>query len=152
MKKSFSKKYPFAALVVCLLALFLGKPVEEFLTEEPSVKEVVLQDDATQKIAAKEGSTQETAVQESYTFRSQKQLTEHFEKHGKEMGFSSEEEYLQNANRVISSPEALHKLEAEDLDDVYYLESSNEFVIVSSDGFIRTYFSPEDGIDYYNRQ
>ena len=28
----------------------------------------------------------------------------------------------------------------------------DEFVIVSTDGYIRTYFKPEDGIAYYNRQ
>ena len=37
-------------------------------------------------------------------------------------------------------------------DNVYYLESTNEFVIVSTDGYIRTYFKPNDGIDYFNRQ
>ena len=46
----------------------------------------------------------------------------------------------------------IHKLEAEDGDDVYYLEETNEFVIVSTDGYIRTYFKPSKGIDYYNRQ
>lgn len=36
--------------------------------------------------------------------------------------------------------------------DVYYVESTNEFVIVSTDGYIRTYFKPDAGISYYNRQ
>ncbi len=68
------------------------------------------------------------------------------------MGFATAEEYLAAANKVISSPKVLHKKEAEDNDDVYYLEESNEFVVVSTDGYIRTYFLPEDGIRYYNRQ
>ena len=46
----------------------------------------------------------------------------------------------------------IHKKEKEDGDDVYYLENTNEFVIVSTDGYIRTYFEPEDGIRYYERQ
>ena len=33
-----------------------------------------------------------------------------------------------------------------------YLEASNELVILSTDGYIRTYFRPEDGIEYFNRQ
>lgn len=37
-------------------------------------------------------------------------------------------------------------------DDVYYLESTNEFVIVATDGYIRTYFKPDDGKAYYDRQ
>jgi len=85
-------------------------------------------------------------------FRNENYLVEHFEKHGKEFSYTTKEEYLAGANKVISSSNVLHKTEAEDGDDVYYLEETNEFVIVSTDGYIRTYFKPEDGIDYYNRQ
>jgi len=92
------------------------------------------------------------ASNNQYTFRSDYYLTEHFKKHGDEFAYSSEDEYLEGANQVIESDEALHKTEAEDGDDVYYLEKTNEFVIVSTDGYIRTYFKPEDGLDYYNRQ
>lgn len=68
------------------------------------------------------------------------------------MGFATKEDYLAAANAVINSPNALHKLEAEDGDDIYYLEATNEFVIVSTDGYIRTYFQPSDGRDYFDRQ
>ena len=95
---------------------------------------------------------QQRISSETITFRKEGNLTSHYEKHGVEMGFSSEEEYLEAANAVINHPDSLHKLEAEDGDDVYYLEATNEFVVVSQDGYIRTYFCPEDGIDYYNRQ
>jgi hypothetical protein len=87
-----------------------------------------------------------------YTFRNEKLLKEHFEKHGIEMGFSSEAEYQQAASDVANDPEALHKLEKEDGDDVYYLEETNEFVVVSTDGFIRTYFCPDSGIKYFEKQ
>ncbi|MCM1266947.1 MAG: zinc-ribbon domain containing protein [Bacteroidales bacterium] len=87
-----------------------------------------------------------------YFFRKEQYLQEHFEKHGAEFGYASADEYLAGANRVIASPEALHKLEAEDGDDVYYLEASNEFVIVSTDGYIRTYLKPDDGKAYFDRQ
>lgn len=87
-----------------------------------------------------------------YSFRKAEYLQEHFERHGAEFGYSSADEYLAGANRVIASSEALHKLEAEDGDDVYYLEATNEFVIVSTDGYLRTYFKPEDGKAYYDRQ
>lgn len=87
-----------------------------------------------------------------YTFRNEEALESHYEKHGIEMGFSSSEEYEARASEVIVDPEVLHKIEQEDGDDVYYLEKTNEFVIVSTDGYIRTYFYPDDGIDYYNRQ
>lgn len=90
--------------------------------------------------------------QKIYAFRSDALLEEHYQKHGVEMGFATKEDYVAAANVVIYSPDALHKLEAEDGDDVYYLEATNEFVIVSTDGYIRTYFYPNDGKDYFDRQ
>lgn len=87
-----------------------------------------------------------------YTFRNEKLLKSHYEKHGIEMGFSTEEEYQTAASLVVNNPKALHKKEKEDNDDVYYLEETNEFVIISTDGYIRTYFYPNSGIEYYNRQ
>ena len=68
------------------------------------------------------------------------------------MGFASAEEYEEAAAAVPADPDALHKTEKEDGDDVYYIEATNEFVIVSTDGYIRTYFLPDSGIKYYNRQ
>ena len=85
-------------------------------------------------------------------FRTGELLYEHYEKHGVEMGFTSAEEYEEAASDVVESPNALHKTEAEDGDMVYYIAETNEFVIVSPDGYLRTYFLPEDGMDYYNRQ
>ena len=90
--------------------------------------------------------------QTNLTFRNKKLLDQHYKKHGIEMGFSSAKEYEQAAAAVVSNPEVLHKTEAEDGDDVYYVESTNEFVIVSTDGYIRTYFYPRGGLSYYNRQ
>lgn len=87
-----------------------------------------------------------------YKFRNSELLNDHFEKHGKEMGFATAEDYQAAASAVVTSANALHKLEAEDGDDVYYIESTNDFVIVSTDGYIRTYFRPNSGIEYYNRQ
>lgn len=87
-----------------------------------------------------------------YEFRKEEYLEDHFKKHGAEFEYKTAEEYEAGANRVINTEGVLHKIEEEDGDDVYYLEETNEFVIVSTDGYIRTYFKPTDGIDYYNRQ
>ncbi len=85
-------------------------------------------------------------------FRNDELLQQHYEKHGIDMGFKSAAEYAKAANKVLENEDTLHKVEAEDGDDVYYLEKTNEFVVVSKDGYIRTYFNPDDGIDYFNRQ
>lgn len=88
----------------------------------------------------------------SYYFRNAKLLGQHYEKHGIEMGFASEEEYEAAASAVVNNPNALHKIEKEDGDDIYYVEETNDFVVVSKDGYIRTYFWPNAGIKYFNRQ
>ena len=97
-------------------------------------------------------STTEQNAQTIYKFRNQDLLEQHYKKHGIDMGFSSPEEYEKAAAAVPNNPNALHKTEKEDGDDVYYVESTNEFVIVSTDGYLRTYFNPDRGIDYYNKQ
>lgn len=88
----------------------------------------------------------------AYRFRNQSLLDQHYDKHGKDMGFASASEYEQAASRVINDPSALHKLEAEDGDDIYYIEATNEFVVLAKDGYIRTYFLPDAGRAYYDRQ
>ena len=106
---------------------------------------------STQSTAQNVSTTEQTA-QTTYKFRNQDLLEQHYKKHGIDMGFSSPEEYEKAAAAVPNNPNALHKTEKEDGDDVYYVESTNEFVIVSTDGYLRTYFNPDRGIDYYNKQ
>lgn len=87
-----------------------------------------------------------------YYFRNEDLLEQHYKKHGMEMGFESMEAYEEAAGAVVYHPDVLVKTEKEDGDYVYYIEESNEFVVISQDGYIRTYFNPSDGIEYFNRQ
>lgn len=132
------------------------------ITEAPAVTE---KPEATQKPKATEApkvtkKPKETAppapTEEpeltDYGFRNKKLRDSHFDKHGIEMGFENVEDYIEAANRVISNPDALHKLEAEDNDHIYFIEETNEFVVLSQDGYIRTYYIANGGIDYFNRQ
>ena len=89
---------------------------------------------------------------QEYHFRNEDLLEFHYEKHGKEMGFSSSKEYEMSASDVVNDPDSLHKREKEDGDDIYYKENTNEFVVVSTDGYIRTYFNPDSGKKYFDRQ
>ena len=68
------------------------------------------------------------------------------------MGFSSAQKYEEAASNVVISSDSLHKTEKEDGDDIYYKENTNEFVIISTDGYIRTYFYPDNGKEYFDRQ
>ena len=89
---------------------------------------------------------------QEYHFRTEDLLESHYEIHGKEMGLSSSEEYEMAASDVVNNPESLHKTEKEDGDDIYYKEDTNEFVVVSTDGYVRTYFNPDAGKKYFDRQ
>lgn len=109
-------------------------------------------DYAKDEVDVSKGNGGDTSADIDYTFRNDNLLESHYEKHGEDMGFASPEEYEDAANKVVDNEDVLHKTESEDGDDVYYLEETNEFVVISTDGYIRTYFYPDDGIDYFNRQ
>lgn len=135
---------------------FLSEEIEEESESEFLEEGEVVSEDEPEVEESEEPVSEEPAVEEvtmaEVTFRNQKLLDQHYDKHGIEMGFASAEEYELAAYKVIIHPDTLHKIESEDGDDVYYREETNEFVVVSQDGYIRTYFYPNAGIDYYNRQ
>lgn len=122
----------------------------EVPTEKPEVTEAPK---VTEEPVATEAPTEEPVIElTDYGFRNKNLQDSHFEKHGIEMGFETVEDYIEAANKVISHPDALHKLEAEDNDHIYFMEETNEFVVLSQDGYIRTYYIASGGIDYFNRQ
>ena len=41
---------------------------------------------------------------------------------------------------------------AEDGDDVFFDTDTGYFLVLSTDGYIRTFFIPKAGIDYFDRQ
>ena len=121
-------------------------------TEHAASNSVTSKESRSAQITEKSSQTAEQRYEKTYKFRNADILNDHFEKHGNSMGFATAEEYEKAAGNVINSPNVLHKTEKEDGDDVYYLEATNEFIIVSTDGYIRTYFKPDDGKDYFDRQ
>ncbi len=124
---------------------------KEKAAQEEETKENVNSIEEETKENADALENEETVALKTYSFRNKQKLSSHFEKHGHEMGFASEQDYLDAANALINNPEALHKNEAEDGDDVYYLEKTNEIAFVSTDGYIRTYFICS-GRNYFDRQ
>lgn len=107
---------------------------------------------STPKVTTTPKPENTAAAETTLKFRSKKLLDQHYEKHGKDMGFANAKDYEAAAAAVVANPDALHKIEKEDGDDIYYLEETNEFVVVSTDGYLRTYFLPDSGIKYYNKQ
>ena len=98
-------------------------------------------------------SETEKAVQKYY-FRSEKLFDSHYEKHGAEFGDITQDEYLDLANELINAEgeNILHKTEKDDGDFLYYDTETNEFLVLSTDGYIRTFFKPSEGLDYWERQ
>lgn len=131
-------------------------PVTESIPEESEpVSEATSVTTTATTTAIESEPVESTPEQVWYEFRYEDYLVQHFDKHGEEFdgfGYETAEDYLEGANRVINDPAALTKTEKEDGDYIFYLEDSNEFVVLSKDGYIRTYFRPNAGIDYFNRQ
>ena len=144
--KKIKKRYPILAAILLLIAGYFGWYENDKSWLNPSSEQITQNSqDAPEKQYNQVSST-------VYTFRNQSLRNDHYEKHGIEMGFASAEEYEKAASAVVTDSRASHKTEKENGDDVYYIEETNEFVIVSTDGYIRTYFYPRDGVKYFERQ
>lgn len=143
--KKIQKRYPILAAIILLFAAYFG-----WYENDQSQDNLFGQ--TGQVVQSTQPSQTEQSGQSILTFRSKSLREEHYQKHGIEMDFASAKEYEKAAAAVVSDSRVLHKLEKEDGDDVYYIEETNEFVIVSTDGYIRTYFYPRDGMEYFERQ
>lgn len=158
-----NKKQLLVLLVLVVAYLFFRGTdisVETSSNEASSVNSIVSNqpEEKGEDIVDVNGSVDEDVAEAAdeenikYEFRNNTLWKEHFEKHGEEFPYETKEEYLQGANIMLENPNKLHKLEKEDGDDVYYLEETNEFIIVSKDGYLRTYFKPSKGKKYFDKQ
>ncbi len=87
-------------------------------------------------------------------FRDRQHLTEHFQKHGSEFGRITIEEYLREAQTLRDRPAGGDILESVRADGVVtrFDRGSGAFLAVDRSGVIRTFFRPNDGEAYYQRQ
>lgn len=93
--------------------------------------------------------------QSTLYFRSEKQFEEHYEKHvlkQQEFGDITKEEYLTLAQDLMDRTPTYVLTKKDGKDTLYYDPKLNSFGVVSGDGFIRTFFKPSDGQEYYDRQ
>ena len=87
-----------------------------------------------------------------YAFRSEEKLEAHYQKHGGEFGSITQQEYLEMANDLIRRGNEVETKTDEDGDTLFYDIEKNQFLVLAKDGYIRTFFRPDDGIGYWNRQ
>lgn len=134
-----------------------GEKSNDEISDSETAAETVISDEITSadipEASEDDLSETEKAVQKYY-FRSEKLFDSHYEKHGAEFGDITQDEYLDLANELINAEgeNILHKTEKEDGDFLYYDTETNEFLVLSTDGYIRTFFKPSAGLDYWERQ
>ena len=133
--------------------------ISEDTTSEPAVTTAVQESNAAAssgkitETTTSSQTTEEKAETVWYTFRNKARYDEHYEKHGAEFGKITKDEYLQKANDLINSTSdrVLHKY-SDDGDYMYFDQDTGYFLVLSADGYIRTFFIPTAGIKYWNRQ
>lgn len=87
-------------------------------------------------------------------FRNRERLLEHFRKHGREFGVKKAADYLRLAQILRDRPRSDDVLEFVRNDAVTskFDRASGAFVAYNSDGTLRTFFRPNDGEAYFERQ
>ena len=98
-------------------------------------------------------------ISEYSQFRKQEYLEEHYQKHVidqeefTEFGEITVDEYLMLAQWLIDFPgEDVQMKYEDDGDQLFYDAENNFFGVLSEDGYIRTFFRPTAGQDYFDRQ
>ena len=94
------------------------------------------------------------SVQTGLQFANAERLREHWLKHGSEFGAgTTEAQYLAKAQAFFTdiSPAKLLKHRPNG-DELHYLPNANEFGVLSDERVIRTFFRPNTGRSYWDRQ
>ena len=82
---------------------------------------------------------------------SENNLINHFNKHGRSMGYKTINEYAKGARNTARNSNNLSG-RTKDGKTIVYDPDSNEIVIINGSGRTITYFSPDRGINYYYDQ
>ena len=95
-----------------------------------------------------------TNVRTDIGFRTRRNLDEHYQKHGREFGGMSQDEYLRQAQILRDSAAGGDILESARNDGVTtrFDRQSGAFLAFNPDLTIRTCFKPNDGERYFKRQ
>lgn len=111
--------------------------------------------DAAHQATTRPATTSTSAVSRpDVGFRSIQRLDEHFVKHGREFGSVSRDDYLRLAqslrDRAAGGP--VLELIRNDGTITRFDRGTGAFLAFARDGVIRTFFRPNDGEQYFQRQ
>ena len=84
-------------------------------------------------------------------FETPESMQKHYVKHGEEYGDISTESYVSLANELVNAPASydVEKIVRSDGSTAIYRFSTNDFLVVTKDGSIRTFFKPKNGKEYW---
>lgn len=86
-------------------------------------------------------------------FRTEHLLRDHFEKYGHEFGAISPQQYLRLAQQLRDSRAGGNILESKRPDGLIRFDRKRGyFGVYDTDGTVRTFFIPPDGVRYFERQ
>lgn len=87
-------------------------------------------------------------------FETEEKMKKHVEKHIAEYGDISQDEYISRARKLLQSAPSddILVLTRSDGSIAKYRISTNEFVIGTKDGHIRTAFKPKSGLEYWGEE
>lgn len=93
----------------------------------------------------------DTVKYKGAVFESEKALKKHVSKHLAEYGSITEDQYIDRARRLLqsSASDDILVLTRSDGSVAKYRASTNEFVIGTKEGYIRTAFKPRDQLEYW---
>ena len=83
-----------------------------------------------------------------------KTLTQHFHDHGQQMGCNSKESYAAHAVSFANNVDRVNCVSFIDKhgSTYKYNKATNTLAVITSDGYVITYYKPKDGYDYYKKQ
>ncbi|MEZ0266037.1 MAG: hypothetical protein ACAI43_15015 [Phycisphaerae bacterium] len=148
-----------AAVVIARPYLFKDKPADRAPDRAQRVERTPANPDfgtpanagrATEAPRPPESGVSRTKI----AFRSPRQLEEHFDKHARDTGASSVDDYLRRAQSLRDAPLAPPVQELRRADGVVtrFDPRTGYFIAFNSDFTIRTFFRPADGAAYFRRQ
>lgn len=98
--------------------------------------------------------SQATRIRTDIGFTTRQKFLDHYDKHGAEFGSISKEEYLRQAQELRDRPAGGDILEIKRADGVItrFDRKNKAFLAFNRDLTIRTFFKPNDGERYFQRQ
>lgn len=87
-------------------------------------------------------------------FETPEKMQKHYDKHIDKYGNISISEYIALANELVNAKDTddIERIVRSDESTAIYRFSTNDFLVITKDGYIRTFFKPDDGEAYWREE